>query len=276
MPDMDGVETTLRIREMGKKMPVIALTANAVVGMREMFLQNGFNDYISKPIDIDTLNDVLEKWIPASKRLAPLKKPVKDENEININLRIPGIDVSQGLALTGGTLQNYMQALAMFYKDGKAVIAEINDCLQSNNLNLYVIRIHALKSAAANVGAIKISAAAKELESAGQRGDLLFIQMRSAKLITDLERMLKHIHAVLILNDNSSRETVDAGEVRDTLSVLRKALEDLDVAKINEAEKKLGGFPRSEGFGAGIGQVLSNILVGEYDAAIDVIDGMLN
>jgi CheY-like chemotaxis protein len=74
MPGMDGIETTLRIRAMGdedphyKEVPVIALTANAVSGTKEMFLENGFNDFLSKPIDTVKLNAVLEKWIPKVKR----------------------------------------------------------------------------------------------------------------------------------------------------------------------------------------------------------------
>jgi CheY-like chemotaxis protein len=74
MPGMDGIETTFRIRGMGeedphyKEVPVIALTANAVSGTKEMFLENGFNDYLSKPIDTVKLNAVLERWIPKAKQ----------------------------------------------------------------------------------------------------------------------------------------------------------------------------------------------------------------
>ncbi len=74
MPDMDGIETTQHIRAMGdedpyyKNVPIIALTADAVSGIKEMFLENGLNDFISKPIDTIKLNSVLEKWIPREKQ----------------------------------------------------------------------------------------------------------------------------------------------------------------------------------------------------------------
>jgi CheY-like chemotaxis protein len=78
MPEMDGIETTERIRALQgvpgiddvyfKNVPIIALTANAVSGTKEMFLQKGFNDFLSKPIDTIKLNAVLEKWIPKKKR----------------------------------------------------------------------------------------------------------------------------------------------------------------------------------------------------------------
>jgi CheY-like chemotaxis protein len=73
MPVMDGIETVKQIRELEgeyfKKVPIIALTANAIVGMREMFLDNAFNDYLAKPIELSKLNEILEKWIPQKKRL---------------------------------------------------------------------------------------------------------------------------------------------------------------------------------------------------------------
>jgi len=72
MPGMDGVETTAAIRnlkgERFQKLPIVALTANAISGMEEMFLKNGFDDYLSKPIDLQRLNAVLKKWIPAEKQ----------------------------------------------------------------------------------------------------------------------------------------------------------------------------------------------------------------
>jgi CheY-like chemotaxis protein len=76
MPDMDGIETTLRIREMGnedpyyKNVPIIALTANAISGTREMFLENSFNDFLSKPIDTVQLNAIMDKWLPKEKKIS--------------------------------------------------------------------------------------------------------------------------------------------------------------------------------------------------------------
>jgi PAS domain S-box-containing protein len=74
MPEMDGIETTRRIRAMGDQdpyytnVPIIALTADAVSGVKEMFLENGLNDFLSKPIDTIKLNSVLERWIPREKQ----------------------------------------------------------------------------------------------------------------------------------------------------------------------------------------------------------------
>jgi len=87
MPEMDGIETTAAIRalegECFKAMPIVALTANAVVGMREMFIEKGFNDFLSKPIDVGKLDEILNRWIPKEKREAGKEdsKAAKAENE---------------------------------------------------------------------------------------------------------------------------------------------------------------------------------------------------
>jgi signal transduction histidine kinase/CheY-like chemotaxis protein len=79
MPGMDGIETTANIRALEgdyfKQVPIIALTANAILGMREMFLENGFNDYLAKPVELTRLNEIMERWIPKSKRQEKKTEP---------------------------------------------------------------------------------------------------------------------------------------------------------------------------------------------------------
>jgi len=88
MPGMDGVETTAAIRsledERFQKLPIVALTANAISGVKEMFLENGFNDYLSKPINLLRLSEVLERWIPMEKKI-PHTNP--DAAAVTVNSR---------------------------------------------------------------------------------------------------------------------------------------------------------------------------------------------
>jgi CheY-like chemotaxis protein len=84
MPQMDGIETTQKIRALGYGGVIVALTANAVMGMREMFIEKGFNDFLSKPIDVSKLDEMLDRWIPKEKREMSNEKqdklPDKDAN----------------------------------------------------------------------------------------------------------------------------------------------------------------------------------------------------
>ena len=121
MPGMDGVEATARIREMGRKdpyfavVPIVALTANAMKGVREEFLQKGFNDFLPKPIELDKLDNVLRAWIPEDKQKAPapalgdlVAEPIPEDLQ-----RLPGIDVARGMSYCG-TGQVYRKTLFLF------------------------------------------------------------------------------------------------------------------------------------------------------------------
>jgi signal transduction histidine kinase/DNA-binding NarL/FixJ family response regulator len=128
MPEMDGMEATKAIRAMSGKrlrtMPIIALTANAVSGMREMFLENGFNDFLSKPIESSKLDAVLKKWIPEDKRRDAPEKGEKSsasaESQKTALPEIAGVDVVGGLARIGGSQRRYLDLLESFNRDAEA------------------------------------------------------------------------------------------------------------------------------------------------------------
>jgi signal transduction histidine kinase/CheY-like chemotaxis protein len=105
MPDMDGIETARIIRGLRgyDKVPLVALTANAMTGMREMFMAHGFDDYISKPIETAKLNELMEKWIPGEARLViEPDTPLAPENLET--LEIEGLDAESGLRRIGGSM----------------------------------------------------------------------------------------------------------------------------------------------------------------------------
>ena len=238
MPEMDGVETTRLIREMSLDLPIVALTANTVVGAREMFLSSGFNDFVSKPIDMVKLNEVLAKWIPKEKQ----EIPIGDGEDFEV------------IAET--------ELLAIFYKDGFNKIEILKKCLEDQDYGLYTIHVHALKSASANVGATKISEAAKALEAAGKRGDYEFIKLRNAQLLEDLQAFLDSISSVI----GEKRAEIPGTEA---LLKLKDALEALDMDAIDEIAGDLQDFAQAEG-------ILQNILLGEYDKALAMTENLLN
>jgi len=210
MPEMDGVEATKRIRALGGgdsyylNVPIIALTANAVSGMTEMFLSNGFNDFLSKPIDIVLLNTILEKWIPKEKRAGSADKAANTNESGLPAIEIEGLDVKKGFHLTGGKIEYYYETLAAFYEDGLERIMEIKKCLDTGNLDLYTIHVHALKSASASIGSDKIPEAAYLLETAGKTNDLAFIEANNESFLLELKQLLNHINNTLSLRCTKS------------------------------------------------------------------------
>ncbi len=198
MPEMDGIEAVKRIRELGAEylnLPIIALTANAISSMKDMFLANGFNDFLSKPINTIKLNAILEAWIPKEKQVK-IQIEAKSDEESDSSIKIDGVDVKKGITMVGGSAEYYLQILAMFHRDGTRMIEEINKSLETEDYPLYTIHVHALKSACANIGADKISETAKALETAGHQNDLEFIKLHNTSFLTALQTLLNNINAV--------------------------------------------------------------------------------
>ena len=282
MPDMDGIEATKIIRQMegGRgAAPVVALTANAVSGMREMFLKNGFNDFLSKPIDILRLNAVLEKWLPKEKQI----KLAKEETAANygggdINISIEGVNVKKGVLTTGGRVENYLQTLAVFSRDGREKIGEIKKALEINDLRLYTTHVHALKSASANIGADTLSNAAKELETAAKAGGRALIDARNAEFLSTLTLLLNNIDNYLNAANaetNAQGGGVDIETMKNELAKLKVSINDMNISAINESVKNLKRFTNDAAAGPAIDNILRDTLIGEYDEAVSRIDSLL-
>ncbi|MBQ3790821.1 MAG: response regulator [Lachnospiraceae bacterium] len=180
MPEMDGVEAMKRIRaDAGKRdreIIIIALTANAVSSAREMFLSEGFNGFVPKPIDIAELERVLKRELPKS--AIHYGKPVfrggdgsprSSEEEITA-LSAVGIRTSAGLSYCMNDTEFYRSLLLEFGATAEAKIREIDTCYGQQDWKNYRIRVHALKSNARMIGAEQLSDLAREVENASAEG----------------------------------------------------------------------------------------------------------
>jgi signal transduction histidine kinase/CheY-like chemotaxis protein/HPt (histidine-containing phosphotransfer) domain-containing protein len=278
MPQMNGLEATAKIRSMGgedpyySSVPIIALTANAVVGTREMYLANGFDDYLSKPIDTVKLAAMLDKWVPRDLRRQP-DGVVQTKGGGTLH-DIDGLDVRTGVAMTGGSVENYNHTLSMFAMDAAEKVEELRRCLECNDISLYTTYVHALKSACASIGAPGISRDAADLEAAGKRGDLTYINLHHGKLLEDLSSLAARVSAALN-DDYDNMVDVDEDSLMMSLASLKTALEEFDIAAIDSLTTELRVFERNADYGRQILSIHQNILIGEYDAATDTINEML-
>jgi signal transduction histidine kinase/CheY-like chemotaxis protein/HPt (histidine-containing phosphotransfer) domain-containing protein len=288
MPGMDGIETVKYIRAFStddpyfKTVPIVVFTANAVSGIKEMFMESGFDDYLSKPIDTIELNTILEKWIPEEKQK---KIPSVFESSIAIQnskqnagltLEIEGVDVEKGIRICGGTVENYKRVLAVFQQDGIEKGEKLKKCLEENDVSLYVTYVHALKSAAANVGADELSERAKALELAGNQGDWTFIQTHNAQFFSVLETILDNIDNVLKQNEQNKRnDSVDMNLLKTELAKLAEAIESVNPRAINAAVKCVYPFAQAADVGDSVEKILQSTLIGEYDEAVLMINALL-
>jgi len=235
MPEMDGIEAAAAIRTWEKNqthneaphdwLPIIALTANAVVGMREVFIEQGFNDFLAKPIDISKLDEILDRWIPKKKRISDIRRKPEDikekpdtQEEQNSFLvshspffTIPDVDVQSGIAMTGGTIANYRLVLSVFCKDIEERLSLLKTELNGNNLHSLITEFHAIKSASASIGAEEVAKKAAELEEACNNEDLAFNKEEVVKF-TDMLLKLKQNISKEIMTDDDTNTTASDGQ----------------------------------------------------------------
>ncbi|MCL1967523.1 MAG: response regulator [Fibromonadales bacterium] len=182
MPIMDGIETVKRIRNMdseyARNVPIVALTANTEPGDEKIFLENGFTDFMSKPIDINKLDACLKKWIKKDRKKA----------EMNAN---SNINFKDGIAQFGSEAK-FKKVLSSFKKHVPALLKE----LEENNGNDYIISIHALKGCARTIYLNEIGDRAYELEKAAKNGDWELVKSKNADLIKDVQKLIEDIKIV--------------------------------------------------------------------------------
>ena len=243
MPEMDGIEATRIIREdcgvNGRTPIVIALTANAMAGVREKFLNNGFQDFIAKPLDRKPLNEVLSRWIPnAYKQKAVHENTVSHGPEIRFDdIQIEGIDVEEAKKHHSGKVEDYLELLQLYCLDGQRKHGHLKQLLEDEDITDYGIEVHGLKSASANVGAMELSAQAREHEEAAMRGDIAFIKMHSAELLAGYDRQVKAIQHFL---EQQASDDPSAGE--ESIGMDRATL----LQRLQEALEKLEDFKSKE------------------------------
>ncbi|MDR2603782.1 MAG: response regulator [Desulfovibrio sp.] len=251
MPGMDGVETTRAVRAMPdercRTMPVVALTANAVSGMREMFLENGFNDFIAKPIEVPKLDALLKKWIPVEQR-----RETAPADELTRKTAMPavtafpdmaGVDVAAGVARIGGSLRLYTDLLKVFRRDAETAFALLAQVPDASSLSAFTTQVHALKSALASVGAGGLSQLAALLEKAGREADIAAIGRHLASFREQLAALVARIDDVVrqatTAADHEDGTAPPDPEIRTLLAQLRDALEAVDIEAADAALARL-------------------------------------
>jgi len=284
MPGMDGIEATGYIRALGRKdkyykdLPIVALTSNAVSGVEEHFLLNGFSDFLSKPIDTVKLNTILGKWIAKEKQESYIADPgkiAKERSTAGAPFSIEGLDVNQGIYISGGSVDGYFDILATYLEDWQDRKREIVKTIASGNFPLFTTHVHALKSASANIGAAELSEVAHALEMAGQREDAKYIERKKYYLLAMLNSVLASIGNALEMQSADGIEKADdpedAGLFTSELARLSTALSDYDIRTIDSAIDTLLASAPTDSARNTVRKMSKHILMFEYEKAESLI-----
>jgi signal transduction histidine kinase/DNA-binding NarL/FixJ family response regulator/HPt (histidine-containing phosphotransfer) domain-containing protein len=215
MPEMDGIEAVRIIRdEIGspyaQQAAIIALTANALEGNREMFLENGFNDFISKPIDIKQLDIVLNQWIRNKQSEATLREAERQSLARQESPRgqldgvgawlmdhpVEGIDFGAAMTLYGGSGAAYMPILKSFVTHTPPLLERMDAHLESS-LPDYAIEVHGLKGTCNAICAQQTAALARELEFAAKEGNPGLVRRKHGELRQGALKLTEQLRGLL-------------------------------------------------------------------------------
>ena len=173
MPSMDGVEATGLLRQAGYDRPIVALTANAIAGQSDFFLANGFDDYLSKPIDIRVLNNILNKYV-RDRQSSDVIAAARAAGALQSEDTSGSGDFTPNSLVEDGAPKVKPRFAAFFIKDAEKAhtimqsVSEATQPLTDEELNNFTISIHGMKSALANIGEMKCSEKAREIEQMAQ------------------------------------------------------------------------------------------------------------
>jgi CheY-like chemotaxis protein len=220
MPGMNGMDATKILREMGYKQPVVALTANAIAGQEEIFLANGFDGFISKPIDSRELNLVLNDFIRS-------RKPPEVVEAARAEQRGKKAVQEQEKSALTPEMEKY------FVKDAENAVGVLGelypriDALSEAETEDYITCVHGIKSSLANIGEPELSRVALELEKAGKARNIDVMKAKTPGFADELKLMIeKYNHVEKAGVDSVSDE--DKAFLREKLNDVIKACGEFD------------------------------------------------
>ncbi|MDR1648510.1 MAG: response regulator [Zoogloeaceae bacterium] len=284
MPEMDGIEAVGAIRALGgwrAEVPIVALTANAVSGMREKFLASGFSDFLAKPIEVSKLNAILERWIAPEQR-QPAR--VQEETSAGSAPEIPeaiapftgifGLDTTLGLARIGGDASSYAEVLASFIESARDRLLY----LRAEDRSALASAAHALKSACANIGAMPLSEAAADLERHSATLSPAALAEPLATFRERLETLVDAIAGALLKAERIPPETGVAEVAPESVALARAFAAALKAEDLGQMDTLLGQLkahalpPRWHRI---LHQVSEHILLARFAEAGKLIESLL-
>ncbi len=299
MPVMDGVETLHAIRALkdnpSANVPIIALTANAVAGAREFYINEGFQDYLTKPIEADKFENMLIKYLPdnvvyLTDRRDNRKNLEIEDKDIGLSLKESqmyniGINIRHGLKYMGGNETLYGKVLQDFHTILQEKEEALKEFLKKRDMPGYAIIVHSLKGNARNVGADDLADEAYELEKMSKAGRLEDVTVRSPILFSMMENMRKNLKIYLDAGEKekagketgkaAQSEEIDDADWKEALRELAGRLDDFDSESAKEKIKELKKYKRPETDQKMLRLCEKAVRDYAYDVALEIVNAVL-
>ena len=254
MPNKDGIETLREIRQNpdnpNRSTPTICLTANAISGAKEKYMEAGFNDYLTKPIEPDKLEDMLLEYLPED-----IVVPVTADNDTpeeekaagavpdDLSLLIEkGIDVESGIRYSGDD-QSYRDLLRVYKDSVEQRSKEITEYYNAKDYKNYTIKVHGLKSSSRIIGAVDFGHMAQEMENAGKAGDEEYLVQNHEKFMKEYEQLGE------LLGSFAGRKESDGDKYEADEQMMSRFYSDvLESAEAMDCERLESIFEKMDGY----------------------------
>ena len=283
MPEMDGIETTQALRTLGvewlEKIPIVALTANAIAGMKQVFLSSGMDAFIAKPVMLPEIEASLRKFLPQDLIQETERIAVEASDTLGLLPPMEGIDTKQGIAYCGGTLDGYIEVLRTFSASMPNQLEIMRASIETGDIPRVALEAHALKSASGGIGASALSAQAKAMELAGKQGDVDYVIQNLETLLNACERVIEQILSAIgsaPTGDDSIAKTPASKElILETLGAVLEAAEAYDLEGASEAIAKLDEYEMEESVQSTVKNIKSAIHSFSYTSTISETQRLL-
>ena len=249
MPGMDGIEAARIIRELGteyaRDIPIIALTANAIVGNEKMFLNQGFQAFISKPIEMMKLDAVLRRWVRDKNLEEDLDGGETESAEqgggetLLGEIVINGVDTRRALERFGGNNEIFVDVLRSYAVNTRPLLENLDEYLEAGNLEDYGIVVHGIKGSSYSIVAQSVGKLAEALEYAAKAGDIEKVRQCHGEFRAAAESLLAGIKTTLEHVDAGAEKPAAAAPDESVLEELRAACGAFDMDRVDRAMSQL-------------------------------------
>ena len=283
MPEMDGVETTQILRENGVTTPIIALTANAVSGAKEMLLSAGMDDFLSKPVLVESLNQILTDWIQADK-LSWKSQIVNDAEITEENSKerfwekikqIDGLSINVGLGIISGQRDLYRNSLELLIQEIEKCDTDLWNFLAAGDMRSFNIEAHGMKGSLASVGANELAAQAHSLEIASVNMDVALCAEILPEFILGLNMLGKQLTNAFLELRSDQLPIVVLPELLPIFERMIYAFDKMDVFAIEAELERLNKFELSGALKDEIMHITDAVMIMDYVSAKELINKLL-
>ena len=296
MPEMDGIEAVRIIREeiggeYAKNVPIIALTANALVGNDKLFLENGFQAFLTKPIDVVKLDAALNHWVRKSENKEERRNTPDTQNmpenkakEIQARMladlldtvRISGVDFSNGMRRFNNSADIYLRVLGSFTQNISKHLDGLR-LLTRDTLPDYAVLVHGVKGSCYGISADEAGRMAESLEVAAKAGDFEKVTAENGTFIRTVEALVPQFQAILdsagALRAKSGRHTAEEPD-REQLAKMLEACRNYDVETMEKTMEELERRSYKSG-GDLVAQLKDQLVNFDYDGIREKLEAAL-